>query len=339
MSRKNEAAALFATIRNTRSLKRRHEEAAAEAGSSERDDLDRVLAEPVDKALFRMEAMNELLQDTIASKRFSLHSEAASGVKDNEAQHEQVKRMLEVVEAHIERSTHYRKLLGTFCFFVCYCGLLVSLDHGAGASISRRYEVESSIMNGVVKKIPNGGGAGAFATTEDSLLPTDDDFYAWMKEAVVGAFFRDTVCGDGICDTPEEYQGFGRFGCSKDCNAWRNVTKIDIDLRDMIALSGKLPFAQKLDHSVEGWDFSGNQLITSRNFHKYKWNIYSKTMQVFFGLIPIPLTRVVLTMGHNAGLFVRQGPGQYGGKSLQFSFTLFCRFPRGRSLRYPLSCI
>jgi hypothetical protein len=116
-----------------------------------------------------------------------------------------------------------------------------------------------------------------------------------MKETVVGSFFRDTVCGDGICDFPEEFQGFGRFvsvlcivksfpkvsagaksayswvrgmlgmtltprnpqGCSQDCNPWRNVTKIDINLKDMIASSNGLPLAHLSDGSIVSWDFTG----------------------------------------------------------------------------------
>lgn len=79
--------------------------------------------------------------------------------------------MIALVEERIERSSYYRKLLGasmqiahmpmegtqsvnasnicdivscsgTFCFFLCYCALLISLDNGAGANIEQRYEVE-----------------------------------------------------------------------------------------------------------------------------------------------------------------------------------------------------
>ena len=46
-------------------------------------------------------------------------------------------------------------------------------------------------------------------------------------------------------------------GCSKDCNPLRNVTKIDINLKDMIASSNGLPLAHSPDGSVVPWDFKG----------------------------------------------------------------------------------
>ena len=68
----------------------------------------------------------------------------------------QVKGLIELVEARIERSKNYRNLLGTFCFFMCYFAFLISLDKGAGSDITKRYEIESSIISSVVGALPEG---------------------------------------------------------------------------------------------------------------------------------------------------------------------------------------
>ena len=47
----------------------------------------------------------------------------------------------------------------------------------------------------------------------------------------------DPVCGDGQCDMPDEYPGFGRFDCAKDCGEYSNVTTLPLKLQDMINAS------------------------------------------------------------------------------------------------------
>ncbi|GAQ78340.1 Ca2+-modulated nonselective cation channel polycystin [Klebsormidium nitens] len=65
----------------------------------------------------------------------------------------------------------------------------------------------------------------------DSLLPEDssgntatkvnsvEEIYAYLNETILTPLWADPVCGDGICDRPIEFPGFGRFGCTPDCGA------------------------------------------------------------------------------------------------------------------------
>jgi hypothetical protein len=53
----------------------------------------------------------------------------------------------------------------------------------------------------------NGGGPGS-----TGQLTTNDDFYTWLNESIINLMFKDAVCGDRVCSSPEEFPGVGRFG-------------------------------------------------------------------------------------------------------------------------------
>ena len=56
----------------------------------------------------------------------------------------------------------------------------------------------------------------AFADTDDVLT--------WVKGALVDPYWRDPVCGDGLCERPYEYPSYGRFGCRADCGISTDTT-------------------------------------------------------------------------------------------------------------------
>ena len=81
--------AVFATIRNKRSGRMEQADAKPDGSMPDRE-LDRLLAEPVDRALFRMEAMHDMMQETIAARHFSLGMEASGNQVGHEAAFDQV---------------------------------------------------------------------------------------------------------------------------------------------------------------------------------------------------------------------------------------------------------
>jgi len=81
--------AMLASIRNKRSVRMEQADAKPD-GSKQARELDRLLTEPVDRALFRMEAMHEMMQETIASRHFSLDMEASGNPGGHEAAFDQV---------------------------------------------------------------------------------------------------------------------------------------------------------------------------------------------------------------------------------------------------------
>ena len=61
----------------------------------------------------------------------------------------------------------------------------------------------------------NGAGSSIFHGSTpgtNGLLSTNDQFYSWLSQNVMGVLFKDAECGNGICESPEEVPGVGRFG-------------------------------------------------------------------------------------------------------------------------------
>jgi hypothetical protein len=61
----------------------------------------------------------------------------------------------------------------------------------------------------------NGAGSSIFhgsvpGTT--GMLTRNDEFYTWLRESVLSVLYQDAECGNGICESPEEVPGVGRFG-------------------------------------------------------------------------------------------------------------------------------
>ena len=80
--------------------------------------------------------------------------------------------------------------------------------------------------------------------------------------------FEKKVCGNGICEPPEEYPGFGRFGCVSDCGRYLQRTPIRIDLAP--AWKAK-PGGIDLPAFVMGAGDSADL--------NFSFNVYSDTMQ------------------------------------------------------------
>jgi len=50
-------------------------------------------------------------------------------------------------------------------------------------------------------------------------------------------FSGDPTCGNGVCEYPDEYPGFGRFGCIPDCGRYNKTTLATVDLQDYFEYS------------------------------------------------------------------------------------------------------
>eukprot|EP00897_Mesotaenium_endlicherianum_P009508 jgi/Mesen1/8586/ME000005S08552 len=72
-------------------------------------------------------------------------------------------------------------------------------------------------------------------STHKQLLPDNTfvfdhagDIYDWINNTILQTIYTDPDCGNGICSYPEEFPGFGRFGCIADCGVLTNVTPVNI---------------------------------------------------------------------------------------------------------------
>ena len=98
-------------------------------------------------------------------------------------------------------------------------------------------------------------------------IPSNTLFYDWLG-GVVTEMFPATICGNGICEYPDEYPGFGRFGCVSDCGRYLQTTPIRIDV---ISAWKSKPGGLDLPGFIIGAGDNANV--------NFSFNIYSDTMQ------------------------------------------------------------
>lgn len=54
---------------------------------------------------------------------------------------------------------------------------------------------------------------------------------SWLENTIIDGVFVDPVCGDGLCEQPQEFASVfeGRAGCSADCGTFLNTTKTYVE--------------------------------------------------------------------------------------------------------------
>ena len=82
------------------------------------------------------------------------------------------------------------------------------------------FEIETSMKKQLL--IEGAEGWGGMPTLADSWGSKDDLFY-WIKTKIV-TLFTDPVCGNGICEGPEEYPQWSHSGCAQDCGYMSQTT-------------------------------------------------------------------------------------------------------------------
>ena len=90
----------------------------------------------------------------------------------------------------------------------------------------------------------------------EKIMSTRDEVFGWLENTVTKVW-RDTDCGDGVCEAPMEFPGYDRFGCKADCgsvlDAYKNISGLHIDLYyDFTNQPGALASADGL--SVVSWN-------------------------------------------------------------------------------------
>ena len=120
--------------------------------------------------------------------------------------------LLEKVERRIHHARGYCKSISLVCFCALYlAALLLQIDNESTVA------VEGAFINDNIYSLPGGIQGGYLSST--------DDFWNFLSNAIIGAVFVNPVCGDGVCNLPTEYPGFGRFGCIPDCGEWSDCVK------------------------------------------------------------------------------------------------------------------
>jgi len=150
------------------------------------------------------------------------------------------------IEDKITLASRYRSLL----MFLLYCAMYVWVLYDQ-TDTDASYVVENSILSVVATPL------------EGKDLRTSD-IYTWLQDLSL-VIFKDPVCGDGVCEDPLEYAGFGRYGCESDCGRFPNTTTTFVNFEDPLASN---PAAYTLATEMGGHP-------------DWTWNAFSHTMGSF----------------------------------------------------------
>jgi len=223
-------------------------------------ELEGHLQVPAEELLARLERLDGVLEEEMEGKTFRFGNQEANKERDR-AKH--VDGLLERVENQIKRSTSYRKLFGTVVFFIVYVIMLI-----LRRDITASFAIEQSLITALKGTLPDTGAGGWFNDGEGATgkLGSQDDFYSWLS-GIVGRAYQNPVCGDGRCQAPLEFPGFGRFGCPADCGNYPNTTTLTID------------FSNFQTSKPDRWDISAISYMTAKPPPQFKFNIWSDTMQ------------------------------------------------------------
>lgn len=110
---------------------------------------------------------------------------------------------------------HTDNYLGLFGFIMLTSLYLAILYLQADSF--RTYQVSTAHL-GLLPDGADGTGGFVFSSTSE--------VFEWINNSIIQEIWQDASCGNGICERPDEYMAFGRFGCLSDCGANPNVSEI-----------------------------------------------------------------------------------------------------------------
>jgi len=182
----------------------------------------------------------------------------------------QIDGLSHLVEARLERNSNYTAAFCLIVFFLISCGVIV-----AQRDVPQAFLVEGALFYNVL------GDIGVVAPGEETVmeLTRSDDFYDWLEGNLIDQVYTDPACGDGVCDSPDEFPGFGRFGCIPDCGRYKKTTLATVDMEDYFEYSKSITGGMHADNGkASEWDMS--QVVDKKkDIHPdFRWNIWSDAM-------------------------------------------------------------
>jgi len=212
--------------------------------------LDSFLEECPVAAARRKDKIDEICKGKMSSTTVVLDMVQKRAVR----REKQIDGLMEKVEERMGRAKSYSQFLALSVFFILYVFVLFMQN-----DVASSFAIEASYQNTIIAQLPEG-----------NFLSSSDDLFDWLKTQMVERAFSEPVCGDGTCEwDPDEYPGFGRFGCIDDCNRYLYTTKITVDLQPLYNASQRML----------GWDLK--KVNHRGRVPGFTWNIWSDTMGAY----------------------------------------------------------
>lgn len=175
----------------------------------------------------------------------------------------QIDLLLGKVNERMSRSENYNSFASIFIFALLYvAAVMMQQDIASASAIQAAYQ--ATIIAGL---------------SDTGKISNIDEIFDWLQADIVDRGWDEPICGDGTCEWDgNEYPGFGRFGCIRDCGRYLFTTKITVDLQTLYNASAKMLNVQ--DPTLKnGWNL--NNVNDRGRKPNFKWNIYSYTMGDF----------------------------------------------------------
>ena len=220
-----------------------------------------------ERGVARLEKLEAMLAEKAATSKVTLDSVERQAVQ----RERQVDGMLHMVEDRLERTARYHACFGLTAFIIFFAVVLV-----LQRDVPETYSIASAIFTTLVGDLP----------METMALTSKDDFTTWFGEKLVNQVFTDSYCGNGVCESPDEYPGFGRFGCIADCGYYLKRTTITIDLKDYAQSTKGDGFLDQT--GAVDWDISDIRMLVLPDF---RYNIWSETMGAFLFEEDLPVLK------------------------------------------------
>ncbi|GAQ79658.1 Ca2+-modulated nonselective cation channel polycystin [Klebsormidium nitens] len=148
----------------------------------------------------------------------------------NEHDRTVVRRLYETVKETKSRKTDYCNLFAFLIFTALYCTVLY-----LQFNVAELYKLVTSQQ----ALLPGDGGDRV------TTFGNANDVYDYINNTFIQTVWADPICGDGVCDRPVEFSGFGRFGCSIDCG--------DMDTED-VSFQFTTTFGSPDDLAISDWN-------------------------------------------------------------------------------------
>jgi len=255
----------------------RQENQKEEADVHEDDPLQDFLNETHDsEKMFGQRVL--LLEKIMAQKHANDKTVLIPSERKDLVRQRQIDGMSTLVTDRIERNSNYTACFCLTVFFLLACFVLV-----AQRDVAQAFMIEGSMFVALMGDLD----------IEAAELTRSDDFYDWLKATSISRIFSDPACGDGVCDSPDEFPGFGRFGCIPDCGRYKKTTKINVKLEDFFEYSKSQTNAMHPDNSkMSNWDFTPILDKSKEIYPEYRWNLWSDTMgEYIFAEAQMPTTQ------------------------------------------------
>eukprot|EP00271_Cylindrocystis_brebissonii_P012760 TRINITY_DN31_c0_g1_i5.p1 TRINITY_DN31_c0_g1~~TRINITY_DN31_c0_g1_i5.p1 ORF type:complete len:1582 (+),score=269.36 TRINITY_DN31_c0_g1_i5:725-5470(+) len=124
--------------------------------------------------------------------------------------------IVQAIYHKIRKTKVHKENYITLCSFVSFtCVYVVILF--LQANQQSVYQVTTAHL-GLLPAGLTGLGGFDFSTT--------DDVYNWLNQSILQTIWTDASCGNGVCERPNEFEAWGRFGCASDCGHNSNVSQI-----------------------------------------------------------------------------------------------------------------